>query len=287
MIFEGKDRIFCKKQTLNCGGKLIDLSTPKVMGILNVTPDSFYDGGKYNHVKMAVEHVADMLQLGADFIDIGGYSSRPGASLIDEAEEHNRVIPHVCALRREFPELILSIDTFRSSIARVAVNEGVSIVNDISGGEFDKEMFNTVAGLNVPYIMMHMRGNPQNMQKDTRYNDLIEELIIYFKEKLKLLEIMGVRDVIIDPGFGFAKSLEGNYSLLHQLKTFGIFEKPIMVGLSRKSMIKKLLGTDGEKALKGTMALNLTALIEGATILRVHDVKQGREMIELYQRLVT
>jgi len=285
LILEGKDRIFCKKQTLICAGFLVDLSTPKVMGILNVTPDSFHDGGRYDNVQSAVERVNDMLNEGVDIIDIGGYSSRPGADHIDEKEERDRVIPCIQSIKRQFPDLILSIDTFRSGIAEEAIGEGAAIINDISGGEMDAQMFSTVSKLQVPYILMHMRGTPQNMQENTEYENLIEEIISYFEVKLQKLQQLGVRDVIIDPGFGFGKSIDGNFQILQQLGSLDLFEKPILAGLSRKSMISKVLG-EGEKAeLQGTMALNLIALLEGASILRVHDVKEGKEIVNLYQKL--
>lgn len=255
------------------------------MGILNVTPDSFHDGGKYNNEQLAIEHVTDMLELGADMIDIGGYSSRPGAEHVEEQEERNRVIPSIRALKREFPDVLLSIDTFRAGIAREAVGEGAEMVNDISGGELDSGMFSTVAELKVPYILMHMRGTPQDMQHNTDYENLIEEVIEYFQEKLQRLQDLGVHDIILDPGFGFGKNLQGNYELLQRLKCLAVFECPILAGLSRKSMVQKLLGDGEEMTLKGTKALNLIALIEGADILRVHDVKEGRETVALFQRL--
>jgi len=285
LIVEGKDRIFCKKETLNCSGQLIDLSTPKVMGILNVTPDSFHDGGKYNNKQLALERAEEMLTEGVDMIDIGGYSSRPGAGDIDESEERERVIPCIRALITEFPDLILSIDTFRSGLAKEAVGEGASMINDISGGSLDSGMFSTVAQMHVPYILMHMRGTPQDMQLDTEYENLIGEIVQYFQQRLVALRDMGVNDVIIDPGFGFGKSLNDNHLLLHQLKSFEIFELPMLAGLSRKSMIQKLMGKGKGHSLKGTMGLNLIALMEGTSILRVHDVKEAKAMVELYQHL--
>jgi dihydropteroate synthase len=285
LVVEGKDRLFCKKVTLNCAGQLIDLSTPKVMGILNVTPDSFHDGGKYNSEQKQVKRVGQMLEEGADMIDIGGYSSRPGAEHVDASEEHSRVIPCVAAIKREFPNTVLSIDTFRAEIARAAVAEGAGIVNDISGGDMDAEMFGAIADLQVPYILMHMRGTPQSMQEDTKYNNLLEEVIDYFTERLSKLQEMRVNDVIVDPGFGFGKSIDGNYQLLHRLKALSIFERPILAGLSRKSMVAKILGSDTQMSLKGTQALNLIALAEGASILRVHDVREGKDIVDLHKLL--
>jgi dihydropteroate synthase len=285
LVVEGKDRLFCKKVTLNCAGQLIDLSTPKVMGILNVTPDSFYDGGSYTSEQEQLKCVGQMLDEGADMIDIGGYSSRPGAEHVDASEELSRVIPCLTAIKREYPNTVLSIDTFRSEIARAAVAEGAGIVNDISGGDMDDKMFKTIADLRVPYVLMHMRGTPQTMQKDTEYDNLLEEVSDYFKERLVKLQYLGVNDVIVDPGFGFGKSIDGNYQLLHRLRALSIFERPILAGLSRKSMVTKVLGPGAQLALKGTMALNLIALTEGASILRVHDVRATKDIVDLHQRL--
>lgn len=285
MFVEGKGKIFCQKHTLNCAGKVMDLSTPKVMGILNLTPDSFFDGGQFNSEQLALKQVELMVKSGVDIVDIGGYSSRPGSDHIEEAVELERVIPCLKVIKREFSELPISIDTFRSAIAKEAVYEGASIVNDISGGDLDNKMYETIAKLKVPYILMHMRGTPQSMQKDTEYDNPIEELINYFRIKLEKLKALNVNDVILDPGFGFGKSLNVNYQILHKLKAFDLLSQPILVGLSRKSMISDLLGSNQEQTLKGTMALNLVALIGGASIIRVHDVKEGKEIIATYQRL--
>ena len=255
------------------------------MGILNVTPDSFYDGGSYTSEQEQLKCVGQMLDEGADMIDIGGYSSRPGAEHVDASEELSRVIPCLTAIKREYPNTVLSIDTFRSEIARAAVAEGAGIVNDISGGDMDDKMFKTIADLRVPYVLMHMRGTPQTMQKDTEYDNLLEEVTDYFKERLVKLQHLGVNDVIVDPGFGFGKSIDGNYQLLHRLRALSIFERPILAGLSRKSMVTKVLGPGAQLALKGTMALNLIALTEGASILRVHDVRATKDIVDLYQRL--
>lgn len=255
------------------------------MGILNVTPDSFHDGGQYNNIQSALKRVNDMLKEGADMIDVGGYSSRPGADHIDEKEERDRVIPCIQAIKREFPDLLLSIDTFRSAIAEEAIGEGAAMINDISGGDMDAQMFSTVSKLQVPYILMHMRGTPQNMQENTEYKNMLDEIVGYFQVKIQKLQRLGVGDVVIDPGFGFGKSVDGNFQMLQRLRSFDLFEKPILVGLSRKSMISKVLGEGEEAGLRGTMALNLISLIEGASILRVHDVKEGKQIVALYQRL--
>ena len=285
MIVEGKDRIFCKKLTLNCGGQIVDLSTPKVMGILNVTPDSFHDGGKYNSEQKAVQRAGEMLEEGADILDIGGYSSRPGAEHVNLEEERKRTIPIIKAIKLEYPEALLSIDTFRSEIAKEAIGAGAGMVNDISGGDLDSNMFSSIADLQVPYVLMHMRGTPQNMQRDTEYENLMRDVLEYFQTRMSNLRELGVKDIILDPGFGFGKSIDGNYQLLHKLKSLDIFEVPVLVGLSRKSMIQKVMGADSDASLQGTKALNLVALLEGASILRVHDVKEARDIIALNQRL--
>ncbi|MBL4754378.1 MAG: dihydropteroate synthase [Flavobacteriales bacterium] len=273
-------------ETLNCAGQILDLSTPKVMGILNVTPDSFHDGGRYLSEQLVIKRVEDMLNSGADLIDIGGYSSRPGAEHISQSEEKKRVMPFIRAIVWEFPKLLLSIDTFRSEIAREAVEAGACMVNDISGGNLDAKMFGTVAKLKVPYVLMHMRGTPQNMQENTHYDNLISEVVNYFRIKITQLRELGVNDVIIDPGFGFGKSVDGNYKLLHRLGALSILECPILAGISRKGMVQKVFGKDDANALKGTMALNLISLLEGASVLRVHDIKEAKDMVALYSRLL-
>lgn len=268
-------------KTLNCKGKLVDLSTPKVMGILNVTPDSFYDGGRLTDEASILKQAERLLTEGATFVEVGGYSSRPGATDISEEEEMKRILPVVQSLSKYFPEAIISIDTFRSEVARHAINEGACIVNDISGGRLDSLMVETVAALGVPYILMHSRGTPQNMTQLTEYENLIKDVVDYFHQKVSNLQKAGVKDIIIDPGFGFAKNIEQNFQLLKHLGHFQILGKPLLVGLSRKSMIWKTLKANPENALNGTTALNTIALLKGASILRVHDVKEAVETIKL------
>ena len=269
--------------TINCKGRLIDLNTPKVMGILNVTPDSFFDGSRYTSSSAILHHTANMLSEGADFIDIGGYSSRPGATDIPEADEIKRVVPAIAAVIHEFPDAVISVDTFRSGVARAAVDSGAAIVNDISAGSLDANMMKTVAALQVPYIMMHMRGNPANMQTLTDYGNIVKEMTMYFSEKISEARRLGINDLLIDPGFGFAKTLEQNYEILRRLEDFSMLEAPLLVGVSRKSMVYKPLGTSASEALNGTTVLNTIALSKGAKILRVHDVKEAVEAVKLFQ----
>jgi dihydropteroate synthase len=271
--------------TINCKGKLIDLLTPKVMGILNVTPDSFYDGGKYKNESELLSQVYIMLKEGATFIDVGAYSSRPNAESISENKELKRILPIVELLIKEFPNIILSIDTFRSDVAVKTVEAGAAIINDISAGIMDSNMMKTVAQLQVPYIMMHMRGTPQTMQQLTDYNNIIEDMIFYFSERLSKAKGEGIIDTILDPGFGFAKTLDQNYKILNQLELFKNLDKPILVGLSRKSMIYKLLESSPDQALNGTSILNTIALQKHANILRVHDVKEAMESVKLIKQL--
>ncbi len=271
--------------TINCAGKLVDLSTPKIMGILNVTPDSFYDGGVHNSDKKILKHVEKMLNDGAVFIDIGAYSSRPNGKNIDENEELNRVVPALELVNNKFPETIISIDTFRSKVAETCLNSGASIINDISAGEMDKKMMKIVGKYKVPYIMMHMKGSPQNMIRKTNYNDMLKEIIKYFSKKINQAVSYKINDMIIDPGFGFAKDLKQNYNLLSNMNLLKILDKPIMVGISRKSMIYKLLKTSAKESLNGTTILNTVSLIKGASILRVHDVKEASECIKLISAL--
>lgn len=267
--------------TINCKGNLIDLSTPKVMGILNITPDSFYDGGKYKDAVGILNQVEKMLQDGATFIDVGAYSSKPGAEYVSEIEELNRLLPVIELIVKTFPEALLSVDTFRSKVAEKAVANGVAIVNDISAGMLDEKMLETVAHLQVPYIMMHMKGTPQTMQSFTTYENLVKEMMFYFSERIRKARSFGLNDLIVDPGFGFAKTLEQNYELLQKLAYFRILELPLLVGLSRKSMIYKLLEISSNEALNGTSILNTIALQKGASILRVHDVKEAVECVTL------
>ncbi len=271
--------------TLNCNGKLIDLSTPKVMGILNVTPDSFYDGGKFKNDKSFLSQAEKLIGEGADFIDIGAYSSRPGADFVSEKDEINRLIPIVNLIHNSFPETPISIDSFRSEVIKKSIQAGGAIVNDISAGQLDPMMFETVGKLGVPYIMMHMKGTPQTMQQMTTYSDLIKDIYYYFSERINLAKKHQINDLIIDLGFGFSKTLEQNFKLLNSLDFYTNLNLPLLVGVSRKSMIYKTLDTNPENALNGTSALNMVALNKGAKILRVHDVKEAIECIKLHEAL--
>ena len=271
--------------TINCNGKLISLDHPKIMGILNITPDSFYDGGKYKDESSILNQVEKMLNDGATFIDVGAYSTRPGALEVDEAIELKRILPIVSLILQRFPKTILSIDTFRSKVAKECIGNGAAIINDISAGLQDEKMLPTVAKLNVPYIMMHMRGTPQNMQQHTDYDDILKEVLFFFSERLVAAKALGIKDIIIDPGFGFAKNLEQNYELLKQMEIMNFVEHPILAGISRKSMIYKTLKTTADQALNGTTALHMVCLQKGANILRVHDVKEALECVKLYEQL--
>ena len=271
--------------TINCAGKLVDLSTPKIMGILNVTPDSFYDGGVHNSDKKILKHVEKMLNDGAAFIDIGAYSSRPNGINIDENEELNRVVPALELVNNKFPETIISIDTFRSKVAETCLNSGASIINDISAGEMDKKMMKIVGKYKVPYVMMHMKGNPQNMISKINYDKMLKEIIQYFSKKINQAISHKINDIIIDPGFGFAKDVNQNFDLLNNMDILKILEKPMMVGISRKSMIYKSLQTNAKESLNGTTVLNTISLIKGASILRVHDVKEANECVKLINAL--
>jgi dihydropteroate synthase len=271
--------------TINCKGKLIDLSTPKVMGILNVTPDSFYDGGRFKEESSILNQVEHMLTEGATFIDVGAYSSRPGADHVSETEELQRILPIVDILVKQFPEIVLSIDTFRSEVAKQCIDAGAAMINDISAGQLDDKMMETVGKLQVPYVMMHMKGTPKTMQQHIDYDDLLKNIIYYFSERIAEAKTHKIIDVIIDPGFGFSKTLEQNYELLSRLELLKMIEKPILVGVSRKSMIYKLLNITPEHALNGTSSLNTIALLKGAKILRVHDVKEAMECVTLINQL--
>ena len=271
--------------TINCKGQIIDLSTPKIMGILNITPNSFYDGGKYSLENNAISQVEKMLKGGATFIDIGAYSSKPNAEFVSEKEELNRITPVVKAIINEFPEAMLSIDTFRSSVAQECIYNGAALINDISAGNLDEKMMGVIASNNVPYIMMHLRGTPQTMQSKTNYEHLINEMITYFSEKIYKARSLGVNDLIIDPGFGFAKTTDQNFEILSNLELFEILELPILAGVSRKSMIYKTLDTTPDEALNGTTVLNTIAITKGANIIRVHDVKEAIECVKLYEKL--
>lgn len=272
--------------TINCNGELIDLSTPKVMGILNVTPDSFFDGGRYTNDLKVLQRVEQMLTDGATFIDVGGYSSKPNAVAVTVQEEKARTIPVVASIVQHFPEAIVSIDTFRSDVAQLCLDQGAAIVNDISAGLLDPLMLKIVANYQVPYIMMHMKGTPQTMSALAQYDDLVKEMLLYFSERIAAARSFGISDLIVDPGFGFAKTIDQNFELLRHLDIFKSLELPILAGVSRKSMIHKTLQIKPEEALNGTTVLNTLALEKGASILRVHDVKEAVETIKLWQKVV-
>ena len=271
--------------TINCQGNLIDLDRPRVMGILNQTPDSFFDGGRYGDRKVMLDQVEQMLQCGASFIDVGGYSSRPGAAEVSPDEELKRVMPTIEAIVKTFPKALISIDTFRSTVADRAIEAGAAMINDISGGDRDPQIYKVAAKHQVPYIMMHMRGTPQTMSKLTHYDNVVMEVAQDLSKKIKHIRTLGVHDLIVDPGFGFAKNLVQNYALLDKLDHLKLLEAPILVGLSRKSMIYKLLETDAENALNGTTAANTIALLKGASILRVHDVAPAMEAVHIVNAL--
>mgnify|MGYP000338635887 CR=1 FL=1 len=272
--------------TINCKGNLIDLRKPKIMGILNVTPDSFFDGGNYKDENAMLTQVEKMLLEGATFIDVGAYSSRPGADEVSEEEELKRILPIVTLLLHKFPDILLSIDTFRSSVAAKCIAVGAALINDISAGKLDENMFSTIATLKVPYIMMHMKGNPQTMQSQTSYENLIIEMRYYFSERIAAARALGMHDIIIDPGFGFSKTKAQNFEILKNIDLLQSHKLPILVGLSRKSMIYKTLGTTPENALNGTTALHMFALNKGANIIRAHDVKEIAECIQLAENLM-
>jgi len=271
--------------TINCKGELIDLSIPKVMGILNVTPNSFFDGGKYKNEDEIISQVDKMLSEGATFIDIGAYSSKPSAEFVSEQEEIDRIVPAVELILKHFPKALLSIDTFRAEVAKASIETGAAIINDIAAGELDDKMFDVIAKYNVPYIMMHMRGNPQTMQSLTQYEDVIKEMLFYFSEKVQQARALGINDLILDPGFGFAKTTDQNYEVMQKMELFNLLELPVLAGISRKSMIYKALNITPQEALNGTTFLNTIALTKGAKILRVHDVKEAVECVALYNKL--
>ncbi|WP_396168213.1 dihydropteroate synthase [Flavobacterium sp.] len=271
--------------TINCKGQLIDLTTPKVMGILNVTPNSFYDGGMYKSNSEMLTKVGKMLNEGATFIDVGAYSSKPSAEYVSEEEELQRIIPIINLILEYYPEALLSVDTFRSEVAKICIENGAAIINDISAGNLDDKMLETIAQYNVPYIMMHMRGTPETMQKMTSYEDIVKEILFYFSEKVANARSFGINDLIIDPGFGFAKTLDQNYEVLQKMELFEILELPLLAGFSRKSMIYKTLNSTADEALNGTTVLNSIALTKGAKILRVHDVKEAVECVSLYNKI--
>jgi dihydropteroate synthase len=278
-----KDTFFQKKATLNTGGKLIDLSTPKVMGIINLTPDSFYADSRKQDTQSALQQAEKMLDDGATFLDIGAYSSRPGAEDISTQQEMDRLLPVVEAIVDAFPNAVLSIDTFRAQVAEAVIKMGAHIINDIGGGGLDADMFAIVARLQVPYILMHMKGTPQNMNQLAQYDDVFNEVFDYFTNKYHQLKQLGVKDVIIDPGFGFAKKTEHSYALMNRLQDFNALQLPVLVGISRKNMIYKTLGITAAEALNGTTALNTISLTKGANILRVHDVKEAVEAVKIWE----
>lgn len=280
-----KDTFLYRKSTLNIQGKLVDLTVPSVMGILNITPDSFFEGSRIDDIDTALFRVEAFLKEGAKFIDLGAYSSRPGATDITADEELRRLIPFVEAIHKQLPEAILSIDTFRAKVAKEAIHAGAHIINDISAGNLDERMFETVAALNVPYIIMHMKGTPQNMKEMASYADISMEVSNYFSSKITQLVALGVKDIIIDPGFGFSKTIDHNYELLQHLEDLHIFGVPILIGVSRKGMIHKYLNTDAESSLNGTSVVNTIALLKGANILRVHDVREAAQCISLVQKM--
>lgn len=271
--------------TINCKGQLIDLAHPKVMGILNVTPNSFFDGGKYNDENEILSQVKKMLNEGATFIDIGAYSSKPNAEFVTEEEEIARIVPVIQLILKQYPETLLSIDTFRAGVAKASLENGAALINDIAAGNLDEKMFEVVAEYNVPYIMMQMRGTPKTMQTMTSYDDIVKEMLFYFSEKIAKARSFGINDLIIDPGFGFAKTLEQNYEVMKKMELFQMLDLPLLVGISRKSMIYKVLGTTANEALNGTTFLNTIGLTKGANILRVHDVKEAVECVKLYEKL--
>ncbi|RZJ49501.1 MAG: dihydropteroate synthase, partial [Flavobacterium sp.] len=270
---------------INCKGRLIDLTIPKVMGILNITPNSFFDGGKYKNEPEIISQVEKMLSEGADFIDIGAYSSKPSAEFVTEKEEIERIVPVIELILKHFPEALLSIDTFRAKVAEASIESGAAIINDIATGGLDENMFDVIAQYNVPYIMMHMRGNPQTMQSLTNYDDIIKEILFYFSEKVAKARSLGINDLILDPGFGFAKTTDQNYEVMQKMELFNLLELPILAGISRKSMIYKTLNNTPQEALNGTTFLNTIALTKGAKILRVHDVKEAVECVTLFNKL--
>jgi dihydropteroate synthase len=284
---EAKDTFFYKKSTINCEGKLVSLSHPVVMGILNVTPDSFYEHSRIKGTEALLRQAEAMLQEGAAILDIGGYSTRPEAPEVTPEEERIRVIPAIRAVRQAFPDCLISVDTFRAVIAREAVEAGANIINDVSGGTLDEAMFETAGRLQVPYILMHMRGTPQTMPQLTEYEDIMLDLVRYFEPRIVQLQAAGVRDIILDPGFGFAKTIDQNFEVLRRLGDLKVLGLPVLAGLSRKSMTYKTLDIPATEALAGTIALNTIALMHGASILRVHDVKEAVQTIKLFRKSIT
>jgi dihydropteroate synthase len=287
MLFQKIDNPFYrKKRTVQLNGELIQLDQPVVMGILNLTPDSFYDGGRYQSVHQILQRAEEILAQGGAMIDIGAVSTRPGAGEVEEAEEISRLLPAVNAIRRQFPQAVLSVDTYRSTVVeRVFGETGGFIVNDISGGTLDGKMFETVAKLGIPYVVMHLQGTPRTMQMNPSYRDVVSDILLDLSEKINTLKLLGVNDILVDPGFGFGKNISHNYELLNRLDSFRLFELPLVVGLSRKAMIWKLLNHSPAESLNGTSVLNTLALMGGADILRVHDVREAVETVRLVAEL--
>ena len=280
-----KDTYLVENYSINCKGNLIDLSTPKIMSIVNTTPDSFYDGGQYNTIEKALQKVEVDISNNATFIDIGGYSSKPNAAHVTEEEELKRTIPVIEAILKSFPEAVISIDTFRGKVAKEAVDAGAALINDISAFELDKEMINTLKTYKVPYILMHMLGTPQNMQKNPSYKNVVKEIVLFLSNKIRELKTFGIHDIIIDPGFGFGKTLSNNYELMANLNYFTTLKHPLLVGVSRKSIIYKLLNINSLESINGTTALNMYSLLNGANILRVHDTKEAKECIRIFNEI--
>lgn len=278
-----KDNSFQKTRSIQIGKNILDFSRPRIMGVLNLTPDSFYDGGRFFNEELWLEQTLKMISEGADIIDLGAFSSRPGAEMISNQEEIDRLLPPLTLLKREFTDAIFSIDTFRSDVAQACIEAGANIINDISGGNMDENMFRTVAKLKVPYILMHMHGTPQDMQKNPISGNIVEKVYTFFEDKVKKIRELGIEDIILDPGFGFGKTLECNYRLLAGMAETRIDDLPLLAGVSRKSMINKVLQTKPYEALNGTTVVNTIALMNGADILRVHDVKEARQAIELME----
>ena len=270
--------------TINCKGQLMDLNQPKIMGILNITPNSFFDGGKHNSLEKIERQTEKMLSEGADIIDVGAYSTQPNAAFVSEEEELQRMLPVIKHLVQKFPKIVLSVDTFRAEVAQQSLDAGATIINDVSAGFLDEKMLETVGKYKAPYVMMHMKGTPQNMQQFTDYDDVMHEMIRYFSERIAAARQHGILDIIIDPGFGFSKTLDQNYEVLHKLDLLQNLEVPLLSALSRKSMIYKFFGNTAQEALNGTSVLNTISLIKGAKLLRVHDVKEAAECVKLYMK---
>jgi dihydropteroate synthase len=281
MKFRTENKAFYTNETINIRGRLLSLSNPKIMGVLNITPDSFYDGSRFDSEETILRQTEKMMSDGATFIDVGGYSSRPGADEVTVGEEIRRTCMAVKSIVKNFPEAVISIDTFRAEVARVAVQEGASMINDISGGTLDTGMFELVANLQVPYVLMHMRGTPKTMPGMSDYDNLLKDITDFFHSKINHLQNLRIKDIVIDPGLGFAKNIAQNFELLHSLEYLRILNKPLLIGVSRKSMIWKTLSTTPDEALNGTTCLNTVALLKGANILRVHDVKEASEVCKL------